>query len=52
MLAGPLLKGSEGAQMARYADEQARLYLRQAALWDAQAHEEYREAIPAWIRGR
>lgn len=52
MLAGPLMKGSEGAKMARYADETAQWYLRQAAALDAQAHQEYREAVPDWIRGR
>lgn len=52
MLAGPLIKGSEGARMVRYAEEMAQLYLRQAALLDAQSHQEYCEVVPEWIRGR
>lgn len=52
MLAGPILKGSAGAQMAKYSEEMAQMYLQKAIQIDASQHQEYQNSSPDWILGR
>lgn len=52
ILAGALIKGNEGIKMTQSCEQMAMQYLLQAISHDARQHQEYREQIPEWIRGR
>ena len=52
MLAGPLLRGSEGMKMVQSCEQMLMLSLEQAKAMDAKQQKRYEEAIPPWIRVR
>lgn len=52
MLAGPILKGAEGANMTTHCEKMYMLWLNNAANLDASQHKEMPESIPNWIARR
>lgn len=52
MLAGPLLRGTEGMKMVQSCEQAAATYLEQAKTLDAMQHREYQECVPPWIKVR
>jgi len=52
MLAGPMLRGSEGIKMVQSCEQMLMLSLEQAKALDAKQQRDYEESIPPWIRAR
>ena len=52
MLAGPILRGTEGAKMVQSCEQMYMLSLDQAKGLDAKQTRHYEEAVPPWIRAR
>ena len=52
MLAGPMIKGDTGAQMAQSCEKMAQYWFELAKSVDAQQHRDYSEVVPEWITRR